>query len=61
MKRGLFCAMLVVVASLVAGWCSADWYKYCSNVVSNNCTGTVDGKAPLGGGVTVMCQLYGNK
>ena len=44
MKKGVFCTMLVVV-SLVSGWCIADWYKYCeTSMGAYTCTGTVTGR-----------------
>ena len=58
MKKGLFCAVLVV-ASLASGWCFADLWKYCSSDVSNSCSGTVSGKNN-GTGAYVPCTLDGN-
>jgi len=54
MKKGLFCAVLIVV-SLVAGWCIADIGKYCSKTVASNCTGQVGAISPKG--FFVFCNL----
>ena len=59
MKKGLFCAMLVA-ASLVSGWCFADYWMYCdTNVVANSCTGAKPGKE-VGTDIAVTCNQNGN-
>jgi len=58
MKKGLFCAMLIV-ASLVSGWCFADWQMYCSTTVASLCQGAYPGVTS--NGTSVYCMLDNNK
>ena len=63
MKKGLFCAVLVVV-SLVTGWCFADFGRYCNTSWDGvPCTGTVNGTLNNADSLQplVMCELNGNK
>ena len=63
MKKGVFCAVLVVV-SLTAGWGFADIWKYCNTSWDGiPCTGTVSGTLNNAdsGQPLVPCELNGNK